>query len=122
MPGIKNLSDKHFLHAFKVIDRIIQNNNPFFMIAWIGSILAIIITFIIGINQMSGFDLIILVTTFLLYLLAVHVCDAYLSNEPCHPVGRALVHSLQPGTKEMLHPILRPFERVLCLARPHPPK
>ena len=73
MPGIKNLSNKNFLQAFKVMDRIIQNNNPFFMIVWVGSILAMIITLILGINQINGIDLVILIVASLFYLLAVQL-------------------------------------------------
>jgi uncharacterized membrane protein len=73
MPGISNLSDKGFLKAFIVMDRIIQNNNPFFMIVWVGSIFSNIITLILGINQLSGINLIILITASLLYFLAVQL-------------------------------------------------
>ena len=73
MPGISILSDKNYLNAFIVMDRIIQNNNPFFMIVWVGSIFSMIITLILGINQLTGINLIILIIAFLLYLLAVQL-------------------------------------------------
>ena len=37
MPGIRSLGDGEFLRAFQVMDRVIQNNQPIFMLAWIGS-------------------------------------------------------------------------------------
>jgi uncharacterized membrane protein len=32
MPGIARLDDASFLRAFQVIDRVIQNNHPLFMV------------------------------------------------------------------------------------------
>ncbi len=36
MPGIKSLSDHDFLQAFNVMDRVIQNNQPIFVLVWLG--------------------------------------------------------------------------------------
>ena len=41
MPGLKQLSDKEFIRAFQVTDAIIQNNHPFFMMVWLGSIISV---------------------------------------------------------------------------------
>ena len=46
MPGLSNLNNKDFLKAFQVTDAVIQNNQPFFMFTWIGSIVAILITIV----------------------------------------------------------------------------
>ena len=46
MPGLSNLNNKDFLKAFQVTDAIIQNNQPFFMFTWIGSIVAILTTIV----------------------------------------------------------------------------
>ena len=32
MPGIKSLNDREFIKAFQVMDRIIQNNQPIFIL------------------------------------------------------------------------------------------
>ena len=40
MPGLKELDDKHFIKAFQVTDRVIQNNHPLFLSVWIGSAIA----------------------------------------------------------------------------------
>jgi uncharacterized membrane protein len=48
MPGIAKLSDREFLMSFKNMDGIIQNNQPVFMFIWLGSIVAIIATTILG--------------------------------------------------------------------------
>ena len=36
MPGTGNLSDGGFLRAFQVIDRVIQKNQPVFLLVWMG--------------------------------------------------------------------------------------
>ena len=42
MPGLSKLGDKEFLKAFQVTDEVIQNNQPLFMLTWIGSIISVI--------------------------------------------------------------------------------
>ena len=49
MPGLSKLNDKEFLRAFQVTDGIIQNNQPFFMLTWVGSIIAILSLILIAI-------------------------------------------------------------------------
>ena len=44
MPGFSKLDDKEFLRAFQVTDGIIQNNQPLFMLTWIGSIISVLDT------------------------------------------------------------------------------
>ena len=41
MPGLNQLCDKEFIRAFQVTDAIIQNNHPFFMMVWLGSIISV---------------------------------------------------------------------------------
>lgn len=49
MPGIGKLGDREFLRAFHVIDGVIQNNQPWFAVVWIGSILAVIAAAVVGV-------------------------------------------------------------------------
>ena len=35
MPGIKGLGDREFIRAFQVMDGIIQNNQPIFLLVWV---------------------------------------------------------------------------------------
>ena len=42
MPGIRSLDDGGFIRAFQVIDRVIQNNQPLFMVVWVGSVVSLI--------------------------------------------------------------------------------
>ena len=53
MPGFSKLSDKEFIKAFQVTDGVIQNNQPLFMLSWIGSIISILFT-IIGAIATTG--------------------------------------------------------------------
>ena len=41
LPGFSKLDDKEYIRAFQVTDEVIQNNQPLFMLAWIGSILSV---------------------------------------------------------------------------------
>ncbi len=71
MPGFSKLDDKEFLRAFQVTDGVIQNNQPLFMITWIGSIISILLTIIVATatTGLSNSWLIILVG--FIYLLGV---------------------------------------------------
>ena len=68
MPGIAKLTDKEFLLAFKHMDGIIQNNQPLFILVWAGSILSVIITFILGIMNLSGTKIYLLIFASILYI------------------------------------------------------
>ncbi len=73
MPGIKSLNDQEFLKSFQVMDRIIQNNQPMFLLAWIGSIVALLAAALFGFWQLSGVDWYLLVIATSIYLLGVHL-------------------------------------------------
>ena len=71
MPGLSKLNDKEFIRAFQVTDGIIQNNQPLFMLTWVGSIIAILSSILIAIIffEISETWLIILIGV--VYLLGV---------------------------------------------------
>jgi len=73
MPGIAKLTDKEYLLTFKHMDGIIQNNQPVFILVWVGSILSIIITLILGIMNLSGTQIYLLVFASILYLFGVQL-------------------------------------------------
>ena len=51
MPGLSSLNDREFIRAFQVADAVIQNNQPLFMLTWIGSIVSLLSTvFISAVN------------------------------------------------------------------------
>ena len=76
MPGIAKLSDREFLMSFKNMDGIIQNNQPVFMFIWLGSIVAIIATTILGFLNLvtSQNNLLWLASSF--YLIGVQLTTA----------------------------------------------
>ena len=71
MPGIRSLTDREFIRAFQEMDRVIQNNQPLFMLVWIGSVVALIIASVLGIGQLGGIDRSLLTFAALSYLLGV---------------------------------------------------
>ena len=73
MPGIKRLDDREFIRAFQVIDGVIQNNQPLFMLVWVGSIPALIAAAVLGIGQLEGTAPVLLVTAALVYFLGVQL-------------------------------------------------
>ena len=73
MPGIGKLTDKEYLLAFKHMDGIIQNNQPLFLLVWVGSILSVIITLILGIMNLNGGQLYLLTGGSILYLIGVQL-------------------------------------------------
>lgn len=73
MPGIKNLNDKNFLRAFQVMDRIIQNNQPLFMIVWPGSIVVLIVTVVYGFTYLDGTNILLLHVAAFIYLIGVQL-------------------------------------------------
>ena len=71
MPGIAKLSDRDFLRAFKRMDGIIQDGQPVFMVVWVGSILSVLATLVLGTSQLSGVERYLMWFASGLYLLAV---------------------------------------------------
>ena len=73
MPGIKNLSDREFIRAFQVMDRIIQNNQPIFVLVWVGSIIALVASAVLGIVKLDGAERLLMIFTVIAYLLFVQL-------------------------------------------------
>lgn len=71
MPGLAKLEDAEFIRAFQVTDGIIQNNQKLFMLCWIGSIVSVLITMGSAFLQLQGFDLYVITTICVVYLLGV---------------------------------------------------
>lgn len=42
LPGFSKLGDKEYIRVFQVTDGVIQNNQPLFMLTWIGSIISVL--------------------------------------------------------------------------------
>lgn len=71
MPGFSKLNDKDFIRAFQVTDNIIQNNQPLFMLIWIGSILSVISTIVFSIFNINADYSIYIILTGFFYLIGV---------------------------------------------------
>ncbi len=76
MPGIRSLPDGEFIRAFQVMDRIIQNNQPLFMLAWIGSVVAVVASAAIGLAELDGVDLGLVLAAAVVYLIGVQAPTA----------------------------------------------
>ena len=71
MPGFSKLEDKEFLRAFQVTDGVIQNNQPLFMLTWVGSIISVLSVMAISILNLGVSDAWIILVVGLIYLLGV---------------------------------------------------
>ena len=71
MPGLSKLDDKEFIKAFQVTDGIIQNNQPIFILIWIGSIISVLSTIIISIFTLGILEGWKIIFVSLVYLLGV---------------------------------------------------
>ncbi len=71
MPGLSKLDDKEFIRAFQVTDAVIQNNQPLFMLTWVGSIISILSTILISIVSVGLSEAWLIVLIGAIYLLGV---------------------------------------------------
>ena len=71
MPGLSKLDDKEFIKAFQVTDRIIQNNQPIFILIWLGSIISVFCTIIVSILSLGILKAWLIIFTSVVYLLGV---------------------------------------------------
>ncbi len=72
-PGIRSLNDREFIRAFQVIDGVIQNNQPIFMLVWVGSVVALVTSAVLGIGQLDGGGRLLMIFAALAYLLGVQL-------------------------------------------------
>ena len=73
MPGIGTLGDREFLHSFQVMDRVIQNSQPLFVLVWAGSAVTLIVSAVIGFGQLAGLDRALLLVAAVVYLVGVQL-------------------------------------------------
>ena len=71
MPGISKLNDKDFIRAFQVTDAVIQNNQPLFMVTWVGSIVAMLLTIFVSFVSLGFSEAWLIVLICFIYLLGV---------------------------------------------------
>jgi len=73
MPGIRSLNDREFIRAFQVMDGVIQNNQPLFVLVWVGSVVALVTSALFGISQLDGVGRLLIITATLAYILGVQL-------------------------------------------------
>ncbi len=73
MPGIGHLGDGEFLRAFQVMDRVIQNNQPLFLLVWMGSVIALLAAAALGFGQLDATGRLLIIVAALVYLFGVQV-------------------------------------------------
>ncbi len=73
MPGIRRLGDRGFLRAFRSMDRVIQDNQPLFILVWVGSALALVAAAVLGVGRLAGLERWLLLGATLAYLLGVQL-------------------------------------------------
>lgn len=76
MPGIRRLNEREFLRAFQVMDGVIQNNQPIFMVVWVGSVVALVTSVVLGIGQLDGAGRLLIIFAALFYLFGVQLPTA----------------------------------------------
>ena len=73
MPGIATLGDREFLHGFQVMDRVIQNNQPLFILVWAGSAVTLLLAAAIGLGRLEGVDRALLLAAAAVYVAGVQL-------------------------------------------------
>lgn len=71
LPGFYKLDDKEYIRAFQVTDEVIQNNQPLFMLTWIGSIISVLGAILVSILSPDLGETWFIVLIGVVYLLGV---------------------------------------------------
>jgi uncharacterized membrane protein len=88
MPGIATLDDRKYLESFTVMDRVIQDNQPIFVMLWGGSILASLAAIVLSLIETEGPVRTLVVVGATAYLLGVQL-TTFLINIPLNNAVRA---------------------------------
>lgn len=107
MPGIKSLNDHDFLQAFKAMDRVIQNSQPIFMLVWVGSVVASVISVLLSFWWLDGIDRLLIIFASAIYLLGVQLPTATI-NIPLN--NQLQAQNLDTLTEPLLHETRNSFE------------
>ncbi|KPK01784.1 MAG: hypothetical protein AMS20_12990 [Gemmatimonas sp. SG8_28] len=73
MPGMRRLNDREFIRAFQAIDRVIQDNQPLFLLVWVGSVPALVLAAVLGIGQLDGPGRLLVIVATVAYLFGVQL-------------------------------------------------
>ena len=81
MPGLSNLGDREFIRAFQQIDGVIQRGQPLFGLVWLGSALALVAGFALGLGRLDGIEKALILAGTGMYLLGVQL-PTFIVNIP----------------------------------------
>ena len=73
MPGIGKLGDREFIRSFQVIDGVIQAGQPVFGLVWMGSVVALLLSAVMGGLHLDGMERAFVIVSALVYVLGVQV-------------------------------------------------
>jgi uncharacterized membrane protein len=76
MPGLEKLSDREFIRSFQVMDGVIQNRQPLFVLVWVGSVVAVVLALAMGFQEQDGVIRGLLIAASALYLFGVQLPTA----------------------------------------------
>jgi uncharacterized membrane protein len=71
MPGFGKLNDREFIQAFQATDGIIQDNQPLFMLVWVGSIASVVATMVLSVVYLHGNERWVIILFGTLYIIGV---------------------------------------------------
>lgn len=96
MPGIVSLDDRAFVRAFQVMDGIIQDNSPLFIVVWVGSLVALAAGAVVGLTALSGTPRVLLIAAAAIYLVGVQL-PTFIVNIPLNNATQAVdVETVSP--------------------------
>jgi len=98
MPGLSKLDDKEFIKAFQVTDGIIQNNQPIFILIWLGSIISVLSTIIVSIFSLGILEAWLIIFTSVVYLLGVQVITITIHLPLNRHIQKIDINSTNPHT------------------------
>ncbi|HYZ83119.1 MAG TPA: DUF1772 domain-containing protein [Bryobacteraceae bacterium] len=93
MPGIRSLDDGDFIRAFRTMDRVIQNNQPLFVLVWVGSVLLLVAAAVLGMREPGVTDRLLVIIAALVYVTGVQLPTVTINV----PLNNAL-KKLDPST------------------------
>jgi uncharacterized membrane protein len=100
MPGFRSLENGAFIRAFQVIDRVIQNNQPLFLLVWIGSALSLVAAAVMGFWQLNRADRALLITAAVVSVLGVHVPTVGINLPLNNQLQRLDVSTMNESTRQ----------------------
>ena len=100
MPGIKRLNDGEFIRAFQAMDGIIQNNQPLFVLVWVGSVVAVIASALLGLSRLEGPAQVLILLAAFAYVVGVQVPTVAVNVPLNNRLQAVNVDALDPATQQ----------------------